>query len=388
LRNMMGHHNRDDDRYEEYLKQFPKLLFAILLRYDALEGAGLQSAIPSTVFRYLHERFGCELECFASPFNCWLEKSANDGGRSGGRVLGGNYGSAFGDTDALFGSFGSFFGMDFLKIAEQSGGSCFQANPPFASEFIERMCHRMHQLLDVSNRYGEDGGNSDGKKKVLPLMFVIFVPAWSESNGWKTLSSSPHLKKHVLLSQKDDVHYYAEGTQYRRAMDGKGNHRVASFDTSVFFLQNDAAREKWPLSDDVDDGMLKTAFAMSPLDVEDGKGAVCETESAQQLRAEKKTLQAPQTQKQHRQNEPITPSAKGEKKKKRPNDKTKGASKKKKLMNGVMDEMSILASMGILDKGDNAQQSVDDGALKVKSNLATAPKGSTGSKKKKKRRRK
>lgn len=57
-------------------------------------------------------------------------------------------------------------------------------------------------------------------------------------------------------------------------------------------------------------------------------------------------------------------------------------------MNGVMDEMSILASMGILDKGDNAQQSVDDGALKVKSNLATAPKGSTGSKKKKKRRRK
>ena len=99
--------------------------------------------------------------------------------------------------------------MDFVKmtVGENEGG-CFQANPPFASEFIQRMCNYMHRFL------GDNDGGSK-KEKTVPLMFVIFVPAWSESAGWKTLSSSPHLTKHILLSQKDDVHYYSEGTQLR-----------------------------------------------------------------------------------------------------------------------------------------------------------------------------
>jgi len=376
LTNLLG---RDHERYLQY---FPQLLFTILLRYDALEGAGLQSAIPPTVFRFLHTRFGCAFECFASPFNCWLKKSGDKGG---------TYGSAFGDTDALFGSAGSFFGMEFLEMAKAESGGCFQANPPFASEFIERMCHRMHHFLTISNGENDNSTDTDEKKRI-PLMFVIFVPAWSDSSGWKTLSSSPHMTKHVLLSQKEDVHYYSEGTQHRRAMDDSkgGSHRVASFDTSVFFLQNDVAREKWPLLD-VDESHLKAAFAMNQVENEDGGEDVRREEVGAQVRKTEQSLQkTPQLEKQHPQNSSTT-SMKQKKKKNPLNGKIKGSSKKKKLMTGGNDEMSILASMGILDSGPSKDvgdaPSVDNNHTPSTgpSTLATVPKGS---KKKTKRRRK
>ena len=368
-----------------YLQLFPKLLFTILLRYDALEGAGLQSAIPSTVFEYLNTRFdgcGCEYECFASPFNCYKKNvSSSSCGNNGGR-----FGSAFGDTDAMFGSGGSFFGMDFRKMATRnSGGACFQANPPFASEFIEKMCLRMNEVLSP---------NDESMKRV-PLMFVIFVPAWSESIGWKTLSSSPHLTKHMLLSQKDDVHYYTEGTQHRRRRDkddgkGNGSHRVASFDTSVFFLQNDAAKEKWNLADggNEDEKLLKAAFAMKPVDVRSvdeegscGKGkkkasAIKKDRPSVEISKPGNTMAAPAKKKKKKNNSPGQTNS----------DRSK---KKRKLMAGGQDEMSILLSMGIMD---SEASSLNDVGISTKlkgsgskqkcvASSAGKPKGSASSKK-------
>ena len=75
-------------------QQFPKLLFSLLLRYDALEGSGLQPSIPPNVFRYLHRRFGCELECFASPFNCYWSVKEDIISSGGGGGVGGRSGSA------------------------------------------------------------------------------------------------------------------------------------------------------------------------------------------------------------------------------------------------------------------------------------------------------
>jgi len=339
------------DMIDEYLQQFPKLLFNILLRYDALEGAGLQSAIPSSVFDYLNSRFGCNFECFASPFNCWLEEesvSSSNGGSSSSLVRGGNFGSVFADTDALFGSRGSFFGMDFVNMAAGDGGGCFQANPPFASEFIQRMCNYMHRFL------GDDKDNDGSKnKKTTPLMFVIFVPAWSESIGWKTLSSSPHLTKHILLSQKDDIHYYSEGTQHRRTLDNGGPYRIASFDTSVFFLQNEAAKKKWPLLEDSDDETrLKAAFAMNTVD-EKKKVVVKKIDGTQKKKKKTNSKSSvnpeePMEKQQPRDNA----SAISDKQKKRKKKHNQGSSKKKRLVSGGNDEMSILQSMGILDESD------------------------------------
>ena len=163
---------------------------------------------------------------------------------------------------------------------------------------------------------------------------------------------------------------------------------MASFDTSVIFLQNDVAREKWPLLD-VNESHLKAAFAMNQMENEDEEADVCREEVGTQVRTNEQSLEkAPQSEKQHPQNSLTTTSIKQKKKKNRLDGKVKGSSKKKKLMTGGNDEMSILASMGILDSKDGSDApNVDNNHALPKgpSTLATVPKGS---KKKTKRRRK
>ena len=300
---------------------FSRLLFTLLLRYDALEGAGLQSAIPYSVFRFLHNKFGCNFESFASPFNCYEMKQGGDS----------EFGSAFGDTDAWFGSDGSFFGVDFM-----SKGGCFQANPPFASEFMECMYQQMHHFLSVTN------GDGTADEEKLPIQFVIFVPAWDESAGWQSLNSSPYLSKHCLIDQKK--HYYAEGTQHRRSRresnakddGGKGSYRIASFDTSVFFLQNAAAKKKWPL-DEVEVGLEK-AFAL----IEEGdKQSSAKRKKPSQKSVQRQAKQTTAQQKKITQRQP--------EKKKRQN------GKRKTLMSGGDDEMNIFNSLGLFD-GDGKQR--------------------------------
>ena len=267
-------------------------------------------------------------------------------------IRGCNFGSAFGDVDSAFGSRGSFFGSnmdDFVNMARKKsddGALCFQANPPFASEFIEKMCHRMHSFLSFNGNDADDSSdmqqgicNSGNHKAPVPLMFVIFIPAWTASSGWKALSSSPYMTKHILLNQKEDSHYYAEGTQHRRSMDE--THRIASFDTSVFFLQNDAAKRKWPLLDDDDGSILKKAFAVKP----DSTSLVYKKEGSHS----DVNIQQPAKELSQQINTAITVKQKKKKKQKETGNKNnQGRSKKQKLIGGGQDEMSILKSMGIL----------------------------------------
>ena len=307
---------------------FARLLFTLLLRYDALEGAGLQSAIPHSVFRFLHNKFGCKFESFASPFNCYEMKQGGDS----------EYGTAFGDTDAWFGSEGSFFGVDFLRK-----GGCFQANPPFASEFMECMYQRMHHFLSMTN-----GDNDTVDEEVPPIQFAIFVPAWAESSGWQLLMSSPYLSKHCIIDQKK--HYYTEGTQHRRSQresnakdDGKGSYRIASFDTSVFFLQNAAAKKKWPLDDEVQDGLEK-AFALTE-DEEEVKKSSVKSKKLSQKSAHRQVKKQTTTQQKK-----VIKQQQPEKKKRK---KSSSAGKKKTLMSGGEDEMNIFNSLGLVDGDGN-----------------------------------
>lgn len=230
-----------DDRYA-HENAFASAIFSLLARYDTLEGAGLQSALTYRAFDYLLTTFDCAMECFASPLNCRYER----------------YCSAYEDTDAMFGSLGSFFDYDF-----KTRGGCYQANPPFVADFIESMVRKMDESLSEGGDDPADGDGSSERGK--PLMFVVFVPAWTETSGWKSLRRSPHLTEHVLLSQKSDPHYYAEGTQHRRKGD---RHRIASFDTSVFFLQNRMAKAKWKVTEGKVREM-RIAFGSNP-DVDDG----------------------------------------------------------------------------------------------------------------------
>ena len=246
LQMLFDRFNTDSASLSEHRDRFASALFALLCRYDMLEGGGLQSSLTGDVFDVLLEHFDCRTECFASPFNCRYERFC----------------SAFPDTDMAFGSLGSFF--DFDPAPE---GGCFQANPPFISGFIEMMQERMDCLL-----------KSTSKK---PLMFIVFIPAWKETSGWKALNESHYLTRHLLLSQKSDPHFYCEGTQHRR----RGRYRIATFDTSVFFLQNSTARDRWPVTEEIL-GDLTFAFGRNPN--EDGDKEDSTKESANKSNREGK----------------------------------------------------------------------------------------------------
>ena len=115
-----------------------------------------------------------------------------------------------------------------------------------------------------------------------PLMFIVFLPVWRETIGWRLFANSSVLSRTFNLLVRDTnggdgdtgvdenedamdssrgrPHYYTEGTQYRRS---KERYRVASFDTSVFFLQNEAARVKWPVREDAGvEEELRRAFGV------------------------------------------------------------------------------------------------------------------------------
>jgi hypothetical protein len=327
LSNILGSHKTTSS--------FSHLVFSLLLRYDALEGAGLQSAIPQSVFRFLQSKFGCEFESFASPFNCY---EMNQSGAF-------NFGTAFGDTDAWFGSEGTFFGLDFSK------GGCFQANPPFASEFIESMYQRMHHLLSMSK---DDESADNDNEEMPPIQFVIFVPSWAESAGWQSLVSSPYLSKHCLIDQKN--HYYAEGTQHRRSRRSvkgsnekdkdngmKGSYRIASFDTSVFFLQNAAAKAIWKLGE-VQDGLEK-AFALQEEPQEEKVPAM------KRKKKNKKTMssQVSTTETIIRTSQATAQKDTQRKPDKKKRKKEKSSGKKKALVSGGDDEMNIFNSLGLFD---------------------------------------
>ena len=192
-------------------------IFCLLLRYNAIngtytEGAGFQAAIPGACFDVLLKHLDCSMECFASPLNCRYP----------------TFCSAFLDTDVMFGSIGSFFSSNFNPIE----GS-YEANPPFVDTLIRKMALKMDLLLSTS------------KKQKKPLSFVVIIPEWDQTNGWKTLANSKHLRNHIVIQQRD--HGYTEGAQH---LLNKTRFRIATFNTSIFILQNKRGKKKWPVTNE------------------------------------------------------------------------------------------------------------------------------------------
>ncbi len=159
---------------------FNQVLFCLLARYSSLQGGhhrtgGYQASIHERCFDVLREDFGCDFECFASPFNCNMD----------------GYCSKFRDVDSWFGSSGSFF--DF-----QPKSGCFEANPPFSEKVVLRMTAHMEKLLDIADKTSN------------ALCFVVIIPQWTERESWNKLSKSKWCVKVVHLSQSD--HGFCEGT--------------------------------------------------------------------------------------------------------------------------------------------------------------------------------
>ncbi len=219
---------------ERYLKAthgridgFPKALWHLLTQYESIAGLGYQAAIPSKCFEVLGRRFGVHHECFASPLNHTLP----------------SYGSAFPNTDRIFGSEGDFFDLD-LSI----GGS-FEANPPFVEEIMAAMALKVYRafcylrdvdqlLLDLSLPH------SNLVQSYLhdPLSFVIIWPGWTDTPGFDILTklARPFLKG--MFDLKSGEHYFHEGAQHRSGF----TLRLSKAATNVFVLQDKEAAKKWP----------------------------------------------------------------------------------------------------------------------------------------------
>lgn len=109
------------------------------------------------------------MECFASPLNCRFAPFC----------------SAFPDTDAPFGSAGSF-----LDFKPDSGS--FEANPPFESELFLAAVRHAEALL---SRGGEKGS------KQQPLSFAFVCPGWEDMEAWVAMESSPFLTRKIVIAK-------------------------------------------------------------------------------------------------------------------------------------------------------------------------------------------
>ena len=196
--------------------EFRSRVFTLLARYHALQGPGFQAAVVEHAFGVLHDAMGVSLECFASPLNCHFARFC----------------SAFPDTDACFGSAGSFFDSHPLR------GS-FQANPPFIDTLMLAMARHIHRLLSnaatgqltkaqraalavagAGAGAGAGGGSSTaGRGDAVgngprALSFVVVVPGWTEDPGWQLLRKSRFKRAEWLIARDD--HGFCDGAQHQR----------------------------------------------------------------------------------------------------------------------------------------------------------------------------
>ena len=187
-----------DAKREE--RSFRLRLLALLLRYHSIGGLGFQAALGGAAFFALQRCLGVNFECFASPLNCYY----------------GAYCSAFPDVDAPFGSRGSFRGF-----APRRGS--YEVNPPFVDGLIARMAERLLSLLAAAHAACE------------PLTFVVVLPGWLDSEGYRALDGSSHLRAKLLVAAAD--HGFVDGGQHARTR----TFRESPYDTVLFFLQSGAA---------------------------------------------------------------------------------------------------------------------------------------------------
>lgn len=142
------------------LASFLTAVCTVLMRYGLLLGdkgynQGPQAAIPPSVMAALHGAFDVTAEAFASPLNAQLPL----------------YGSLFPDTDAPFGSLGSFFDVDFTA-------GHVEVNPPFDAVVIERMRRRLLAALAAADERSES------------LLFVLVLPSHDLDDGETTTTAS------------------------------------------------------------------------------------------------------------------------------------------------------------------------------------------------------
>lgn len=192
-------------------------LASMLLRYSSMmeptkeasfTGTNMHAAIPSTLMNMLVATLKVDTECFASPLNASLAK----------------YMSAFPDTDAPFGSIGSFYQYSF------SEGS-YEANPPFTEENISLMIDHMENSLAKADEQSKG------------LSFFIVVPNWIDSSIDRLRISQWNRLGMVILANQ---HRYIAGQQHM-----VDTTFVAPFESYICILQSSVGTSVYPIPTDM-----------------------------------------------------------------------------------------------------------------------------------------
>lgn len=195
-------------------------MFNCLARYETLSGnsSGFQGAVTHAVLDTLTEELGATVEGFASPLNCYYSKFC----------------SLFPDVDRHFGSLGSFF-------AQPLHEGCFEVNPPFVNATLNTAWAKMRDALEASDA-AAPRSRAAGAPRAQPLQFIFITPGWADAVWAVEASASPYCS--ARLQPGLGAHEYRDGTQWR------SQRLVWSANTTSFYflLQNEAAKEQWPVT--------------------------------------------------------------------------------------------------------------------------------------------
>jgi hypothetical protein len=163
---------------------------AAALRYALLAPGGQQWGLPQRHVDELYAEYGVRNEAFASPFNSRLVGKPDA-----------QFCSLFLDTDAVFGSLGSFFALERLPPGN------WVVNPPFIADLLDRAADKCIRHLDES---------ADES-----LTFYFIMPAWADCAAYTALHRSQYKRAELHLRP---------GRYAYEAPDGTAVHtRAASF---------------------------------------------------------------------------------------------------------------------------------------------------------------
>ncbi len=217
---------------------FCRAVMAMMLRYQSLDGGGFQCALPPPVFDCLRSLWGVSCEGFASPLNCTLGA--------------GEFHSAFADTDAAFGSRGSFF--DDTRGVVVSGS--YQLNPPFSAELYAALLERCQRLL------------TEAEASHASLSYILVIGATATALRLpciRGVADSRFYRGQLLVGVAD--HVYVCGQQHMKSAPAT----FRACDSGVYFLQTSVAAGQWPVTK-AKLATLRATFVATNND--DGRGAL------------------------------------------------------------------------------------------------------------------
>nr|QBK89919.1 MAG: phosphorylated CTD interacting factor 1 WW domain protein [Pithovirus LCPAC101] len=219
--------NVDEDYTEE---KFHYFLFVLIDQYDNILHDGYQASIPSTLANYLQMNLGVSTEMFASPMNALYP----------------NYYSAYPFTDKYFMSKGSIL-FNFMNIEEGS----FESNPPYTEDFMLLNAYMITYILNKSCK------NIDKTRQQKPLSFVIINPNWTDTPSFHALVNSKYnVIKNKYIHIKKLKHKYISGKQHKCS----DVDYISGVDSFIYILQNKAGAQKWPVTQDKINNIIKKFY--------------------------------------------------------------------------------------------------------------------------------